>query len=72
MSSNRKPSLPGILEVIANWPEGKNFRPSEEEKEEEEGKMIRAEEAPPYNQLPGNEKRYTLRTDGSCHVIGIR
>ncbi|GAB0209618.1 hypothetical protein GRJ2_003427500 [Grus japonensis] len=31
---------------------------------------MRAEESPPYNQLPENEKQYALFTDGSCHIVG--
>ncbi|KAK4827627.1 LOW QUALITY PROTEIN: hypothetical protein QYF61_019837 [Mycteria americana] len=50
------PSCPGILEVIMDWPEGKDFRMSE---------------APLYNKLPENEKQYALFTDGSCRVEGI-
>uniref|UniRef100_A0A493TT22 Uncharacterized protein n=1 Tax=Anas platyrhynchos platyrhynchos TaxID=8840 RepID=A0A493TT22_ANAPP len=30
----------------------------------------RAEEAPLYNQLPENEKKYALFTDGSCRIVG--
>ncbi|GAB0202604.1 hypothetical protein GRJ2_002726000 [Grus japonensis] len=55
---------PGILEVITDWPEGKDFGMSPEEE------VTRAEEAPPYNKLPENEKQYTLFTDGSCHIVG--
>ncbi|GAB0209796.1 hypothetical protein GRJ2_003445300 [Grus japonensis] len=29
-----------------------------------------AEEAPPYNKLPENEKQYALFTDGSCCIVG--
>ena len=32
--------------------------------------MARAQEAPPYNELPEDERRYVLFTDGSCHVVG--
>ncbi|PKU33638.1 hypothetical protein llap_16056 [Limosa lapponica baueri] len=58
------PSRPGILEVIMDWPEGKDFGMSEEEE------VTPAEEAPPYNKLPENEKRYALFTDGSCRTVG--
>jgi len=58
------PSCPGILEVIMDWPEGKDFGVSAEEA------MTRAEGAPLYNKLPGNEKQYALFTDGSCHTVG--
>ncbi|PKU29557.1 hypothetical protein llap_20139 [Limosa lapponica baueri] len=58
------PSHPGILEVIMDWPEGKDFEMSLEEE------VMRAEEAPPYNELPENEKRYALFTDGSCRMVG--
>ena len=43
-------SRPGILEVITDWPEGKDFGISPEEE------VTRAEEAPSYNQLPENER----------------
>ncbi|KAJ7413657.1 myelin protein zero like 1 [Willisornis vidua] len=39
------------------------------EKEEEE-QVTRAEQAPPYNQLPEEEKRYAFFTDGSCRIVG--
>ena len=55
-------SRPGILEVIMDWPEGKKFETSPGEE------VSRAKEAPPYNELPGNEKKYALFTDGSCIV----
>ncbi|KAK4831871.1 hypothetical protein QYF61_019883 [Mycteria americana] len=45
-----------------DWLEGKDFRISPEEE------VTRAEEAPLYNKLPENEKRYALFTDGSCHI----
>ena len=44
------PSCPGVLEVIINWPEGKDFGMAPEEE------VTCAEEAPPYNKLPDNEK----------------
>ncbi|RMC19115.1 hypothetical protein DUI87_03719 [Hirundo rustica rustica] len=37
------PNCPGILEIITNWPEGKTFRLSSEEEEEQ---VTRAEESP--------------------------
>ncbi|KAK4830358.1 hypothetical protein QYF61_010135 [Mycteria americana] len=58
------PSHPGILEVIMDWPEGKDFGISPEEK------VTHAEEAPLYNKLPENEKPYALFTDGSCGLVG--
>ncbi|GAB0210166.1 hypothetical protein GRJ2_003482400 [Grus japonensis] len=58
------PSRPGILEVITDWPEGKDFRMSPEEE------VTRAEEAPPYNKLTEDEKPYALFTDGSCRIVG--
>ncbi|TRZ10725.1 hypothetical protein HGM15179_016367 [Zosterops borbonicus] len=58
---------PGILEVITNWPEGETFGLSSEE---EEKQVTRAEEAPPYNELPETERRYALFTDGSCRIVG--
>ncbi|GAB0207075.1 hypothetical protein GRJ2_003173100 [Grus japonensis] len=48
------PNRPGILEVITDWPEGKDFGVSPEEE------VTHAEEAPPYNKLPENEKQYVL------------
>ncbi|GAB0207840.1 hypothetical protein GRJ2_003249700 [Grus japonensis] len=53
-----------ILEVITDWPEGKDFGMSPEEE------VTRAEEAPPYNKLPEDEKPYALFTDGSCRIVG--
>ncbi|KAK4819475.1 hypothetical protein QYF61_004701 [Mycteria americana] len=58
------PSHPGILVVIMDWPEGKDFGISPEEE------VTHAEEAPLYNKLPDNEKQYALFTDGSCHIAG--
>ncbi|GAB0210111.1 hypothetical protein GRJ2_003476900 [Grus japonensis] len=58
------PNGPGILEVITDWPEGKDFGMSPEEE------VTLAEEAPPYNKLPENEKQYALFTDGSCRIVG--
>jgi len=57
------PSCPGILEVIIDWPKSKDFRMSSEQK------VTGAEEAPPYNKLPENEKQYALFMDGSCHIV---
>ncbi|KAK4818957.1 hypothetical protein QYF61_022344 [Mycteria americana] len=45
------PSRPGILEMIMDWPEGKDFRISHGEE------VTHAEEAPLYNKLPENEKQ---------------
>ena len=56
-------SCPGILEVIVDWLEGKKFAMSPEE-------VLRAKEAPPYNELPEKEKKYALFTDGSRHIVG--
>ncbi|TRZ19428.1 hypothetical protein HGM15179_007668 [Zosterops borbonicus] len=61
------PNRPGILEVITNWPEGETFGLLSEE---EEKQVTRAEEAPPYNELPETERRYALFTDGSCRIVG--
>jgi len=58
------PSRPGILEVIMDWPEGKDFGASPEEE------VTRAEEIPLYNQLPEDEKQYALFTDVSCRMVG--
>ncbi|RMB97364.1 hypothetical protein DUI87_26092 [Hirundo rustica rustica] len=63
------PNRPGILEIITNWLEGENFGLMDEEEQEQ---MIRAEEAPPYNQLPAEETHYALFTDGSCRIIGMK
>ena len=57
-------SRPGILEVIMDWPEGKKFGASPVEE------VSHAEEAPPYNELPENEKKYALFTDRSCRIVG--
>ncbi|RMC20226.1 hypothetical protein DUI87_01072 [Hirundo rustica rustica] len=62
------PNCPGILEIITNWPEGENFGLPDEEEQEQ---VTRAEEAPPYNQLPGEETRYALFTDGSRRIVGM-
>ncbi|RMB96962.1 hypothetical protein DUI87_26541 [Hirundo rustica rustica] len=61
------PNRPGILEIITNWPEGETFGLSFEEEEEQ---VTRAEEAPPYNELPETERQYALFTDGSCQIVG--
>jgi len=58
-------SHPGILKAIMDWPEGKDFTMSPEQQE-----VMRAEEAPPYSELPVNEKQYALFTDGSCCLVG--
>ncbi|KAK4819988.1 hypothetical protein QYF61_017367 [Mycteria americana] len=58
------PNRPGILEVIMDWPEGKDFGISPEEE------VVQAEETPLYNKLPENEKQYALFTDGSCCIVG--
>ncbi|GAB0202801.1 hypothetical protein GRJ2_002745700 [Grus japonensis] len=58
------PSRPGILEVITDWPEGKDFGMSPEEE------VTHDEEAPPYNKLTEDEKPYALFTDGSCRIVG--
>ncbi|KAJ7413969.1 hypothetical protein BTVI_41909 [Pitangus sulphuratus] len=58
-----KPNFPGILEEIMDWPEGRDFGALPE-------KVIHAQEEPPYNKLPENERGYALFTDGSCRVVG--
>ncbi|GAB0189164.1 hypothetical protein GRJ2_001381700 [Grus japonensis] len=58
------PNRPGILEVITDWPEGKDFVLLPEEE------VTRAEEATPYNKLTEDEKPYALFTDGSCCIVG--
>ncbi|GAB0207770.1 mitochondrial enolase superfamily member 1 [Grus japonensis] len=60
--NSRNPNRPGILEVITDWPEDFGILPKEE--------VTCAEEAPPYNKLPENEKPYALFTDGSCRIVG--
>ncbi|RMC12505.1 hypothetical protein DUI87_10023 [Hirundo rustica rustica] len=62
------PNRPGILEIITNWPEGENFGLTDEEEQEQ---VTRAEEGPPYNQLPAEETCYALFTDGSCRIVGM-
>ncbi|RMB97664.1 hypothetical protein DUI87_25815 [Hirundo rustica rustica] len=62
------PNRPGILEIITNWPEGENFGLTDEEEQEQ---VTPAEEGPPYNQLPAEETRYALFTDGSCRIVGM-
>ncbi|RMB99094.1 hypothetical protein DUI87_24282 [Hirundo rustica rustica] len=62
-----KLNRPGILEIITNWPEGENFGLTDEEQEQ----VTRAEEAPPYNQLPAEEMHYALFTDGSSRIVGM-
>jgi len=47
-----------------DWPEGKDFGASPEEK------VTHAEEAPLYNKLPEEKKEYALFTDGSCRIVG--
>ncbi|GAB0209136.1 hypothetical protein GRJ2_003379300 [Grus japonensis] len=48
------PSRPGILEVITDWPEGKDFGISPEEE------VTRAEETPLYSKVPEDEKPHAL------------
>uniref|UniRef100_A0A8C8AJU2 ribonuclease H n=3 Tax=Otus sunia TaxID=257818 RepID=A0A8C8AJU2_9STRI len=55
---------PGLVEMITNWPESKDAGMSPEQE------VKRAEEAPPYNKLPEEEKPYALFTDGSCRIVG--
>lgn len=53
------PRYPGILKVIMNWPEGKDFRIWSEE-------GVRcAEEAALRDKLSESEKQYALFIDGS-------
>ncbi|KAJ7409520.1 hypothetical protein WISP_113962 [Willisornis vidua] len=60
-------NCPGVLEIITNWPEGGDFNLADEKEEES---VSQAEEALPYNQLPDEETRYALFTDGSCRIVG--
>ncbi|RMC19526.1 hypothetical protein DUI87_03083 [Hirundo rustica rustica] len=39
--------------------------------DEEQEQVTRAEEAPPYNQLPAEEMHYALFTDSSCRIVGM-
>ncbi|RMC09724.1 hypothetical protein DUI87_13511 [Hirundo rustica rustica] len=63
------PNRPGILEIITNWPEGENVGLMDEEEQEQ---VTRAEEGPPYNQLPAEETRYGLFTDSSWRIVGMK
>jgi len=47
-----------------DWPEGKDFGMSPEKE------VTHAEEAPPHNKLPANEKQYALFKGGSCYILG--
>ncbi|KAK4817261.1 hypothetical protein QYF61_005474 [Mycteria americana] len=60
----RNPRCPGILEVIMDWPEGKDFRISPEEE------VMHTEEGPLYNKLSENEKQYALFADRSHCIVG--
>ncbi|RMC06467.1 hypothetical protein DUI87_15902 [Hirundo rustica rustica] len=60
------PNRPGILEIITNWPEGENFSLTDEEEQEQ---VTRAEEGPPYNQLPAEKTHCALFTDSSCRIV---
>ncbi|XP_067999115.1 NBAS subunit of NRZ tethering complex isoform X2 [Melanerpes formicivorus] len=55
---------PGLVEVISNWPEGTNCAKPPQEK------VTHAEDAPPYNDLSHDEKKYALFMDGSCCLVG--
>lgn len=46
-----------------DWPEGKDFRALPE-------KETCAQEAPPHNELPEDERGYALFSDASCCVAG--
>ncbi|KAJ7406260.1 hypothetical protein BTVI_65947 [Pitangus sulphuratus] len=63
----RNSNRPEILEIITNWSEGGNFNLADEKEEEP---VSRTKETPPYNQLPDEETRYALFTDGSCRIVG--
>ncbi|KAF4800648.1 hypothetical protein TURU_042563 [Turdus rufiventris] len=62
------PNCPEILEIITNWPECEDFGLTDSKEQEQ---VSWAEEAPPYNQLPADETRYALFTDGSCCIVGM-
>ena len=46
-----------------DWPEGKKSGASPGEE------VSHAKEAPPYSELPENENKYALFTDGSCRIV---
>lgn len=50
--------------MIMVWLKGKDFGIPPEEG------FTHAEEAPLYNKLPENKKKYAQFTDGSCHIVG--
>ena len=58
------PDDTGILELITEWPEGKDFGIAPEEE------VTHAEEAPLYNKQPEDKKEYALFTDVSCRIVG--
>ncbi|RMC22260.1 hypothetical protein DUI87_00571 [Hirundo rustica rustica] len=62
------PNCPEILEIITTGWKSENFGLTDEEEQEQ---VTRAEEGPPYNQLPAEETRYALFTDGSCRIVGM-
>jgi len=47
-----------------DWPKGKKFGTSPWEE------VSHAKEATPNNELPENEKKYALFTDGPCRIVG--
>ncbi|GAB0195727.1 C-factor-like [Grus japonensis] len=63
IETDGNPNCPGILEVIMDWPEGKDFGMLPEEE------VTPHQEAPAYDKVPENEKPYTLFTDGSCRMV---
>ncbi|KAF4792226.1 hypothetical protein TURU_123187 [Turdus rufiventris] len=62
------PNRPGILEIITNWPEGEDFGLTDNTEQEQ---VTWAEGPPQYNQLPADETRYALYTNGSCHIVEV-
>lgn len=50
--------------MTVDWLKDKDFGVSPEEV------VTQAEEAPLYNKLPENEKKYALFTDESCQIFG--
>jgi len=56
-------SHPGILDVIMDWPEGKDFRMLAKEGVTHAGEPLL------YNKVPENEK-YAQFADGSCCTVG--
>jgi len=63
-SSNGEPQSFRNLRSEVDCPEDKKFGTSPGEE------VTHAKEAPPYNEVSENEKKYALFTDGSNHTVG--